>query len=156
MFNDWISTPGSFSDNAIETMGTVSCILVSVPDFRMPRTDFAIGRNRSSTSYQALSIPKIPWRRAGSSRQYGLEAAWQRGPYWIMAEYLRTDVDAPVCEYRSESTQFVPIQTKSGGGSFPRENSPQQRIPCRVPGGCKIRQELWPLYPLASVVVTKG
>ena len=32
---------------------------------------------------------------ADSAFQYNLEASWRKGPYWLAAEYLGTDVDSP-------------------------------------------------------------
>jgi len=32
---------------------------------------------------------------ANDTRQYSLEASWRRGPFWLVAEYLGTNVDSP-------------------------------------------------------------
>jgi phosphate-selective porin OprO/OprP len=41
--------------------------------------------------------------------QVNLEASWRRGPYWVHAEYVGTDVDAAGSGYRYRSGIFGPV-----------------------------------------------
>jgi phosphate-selective porin OprO/OprP len=119
VFNDWISTPGSFADNATETMGRITWLpFLSEDESSLVHLGFGARFSNAKDGLHYRSEPefnKLPifvdtedaLMAADGSRQYSLEAAWQKGPYWVMGEYLRTDVDAPALGDPNFSTFMI-------------------------------------------------
>jgi phosphate-selective porin OprO/OprP len=108
-FNDWIESGSSFSDSASQVVGRVTWLPFISEDesnllhlgFGMRYTDAEQGLRYStqpefnkSPIYVDTSVDGTPFA-ADSATLYNLEASWRKGPYWIAAEFMSNDVDAP-------------------------------------------------------------
>jgi phosphate-selective porin OprO/OprP len=108
-FNDWIESGSSFSDSASQVVGRVTWLPFISEDesnllhlgFGMRYTDAEQGLRYSSDPefnkspiYVDTSVDGTPFA-ADSATLYNLEATWRKGPYWIAAEFMSNDVDAP-------------------------------------------------------------
>jgi phosphate-selective porin OprO/OprP len=110
LFNNWIDSGASFSDTASQAIGRVTWLpYVSEDDsnlvhlgFGMRYTDAQRGLRyqtepefNKAPIYVDTSVDGTPFA-ANSAMLYNLEASWRKGPYWLAAEYVSNDVDAPV------------------------------------------------------------
>ncbi|NOR67912.1 MAG: hypothetical protein GQ528_11210 [Woeseiaceae bacterium] len=109
LFNDWIDTGSSFSDGASQAVGRVTWLpFISEDESNLLHLGFGLRYtnaeeglryrtapefNKSPTFVDA-SIDGTPFA-ADSAMLYNLEASWRKGPYWLAAEYVSNDVDAP-------------------------------------------------------------
>jgi len=119
VFNNWLNSPGSISENATDTMGRLTW-LPFISDDESNLLHFGIGA-RLSTAKQGLRFASEPEFNklpifvdtedslavVDGSSQYSLEAAWQKGPLMFMGEYLRTDIDAPALNDPNFSNYYV-------------------------------------------------
>ncbi len=109
LFNDWIDTGSSFSNGASQAIGRVTWLPFMSEDesnlvhlgFGMRYTDAKEGLRyqtepefNKAPIYVDTSVDGTPFA-AGSAMLYNLEASWRKGPYWLAAEYVSNDVDAP-------------------------------------------------------------
>ena len=106
-FNDWINTPGSISENATEVMGRVTWLpYISSDESNLIHLGFGARFSNATDGLRYATEPEFnkspifvdtedDLMAADNSRQYSVEAAWRNGPYMLMGEYLRTDIDAP-------------------------------------------------------------
>ena len=109
LFNDWIDTGSSFSDGASQAVGRVTWLPFISEDesnllhlgFGMRYTNAEEGLQyqtepefNKSPTFVDTSIDGTPFA-ADSAMLYNLEASWRKGPYWLAAEYVSNDVDAP-------------------------------------------------------------
>ncbi len=109
VFNDWFDTGVSFSDGANQFVGRVTWLPFISEDesnllhlgFGMRYTDANEGLRYStepefnkSPIYVDTSVDGTPFA-ANSALLYNLEATWRKGPYWLAAEYVSNNIDAP-------------------------------------------------------------
>jgi phosphate-selective porin OprO/OprP len=119
VFNDWITEPGSIGENTTETMGRVTW-LPFLSDDESSLVHLGVGARYSNakTGLRFRSEPefnKLPifvdtvdaLTSVDGSTQYSLEAAWQRGPFMLLGEYLRTDIDAPALNDPAFDSYYV-------------------------------------------------
>jgi phosphate-selective porin OprO/OprP len=105
VFNNWIDSGESFTDNAIQGVGRVTWLPMLSSD---ERTVIHLGASiRYDNSKQGLRYKSVPEVRdapffvdtglfdANSSMLVNLEASWRKGPVWILGELTRNEVDAP-------------------------------------------------------------
>lgn len=105
VFNDWIESGESFSDNARQYVGRVTWLPMISPDERnLVHLGLGIRYDdtRQGLRYQAVpEVKEAPlfvdtgFFDADSSTIINLEASWRNGPLWIMGEFTRNDIDAP-------------------------------------------------------------
>ncbi len=109
LFNDWIDSGSSFSNSASQAIGRVTWLPFVSEDesnlihlgFGMRYTDAKEGLRyqtepefNKAPIYVDTSVDGTPFA-ANSAMLYNLEASWRKGPYWLAAEYVSNDVDAP-------------------------------------------------------------
>ncbi len=109
VFNDWFDTGDTFSDGANQIVGRVTWLPFISEDesnllhlgLGMRHTDANEGLRYSTEPefnkaplYVDASVGGTPFA-ADSAMLYQLEASWRKGPYWLAAEYVSNDVDAP-------------------------------------------------------------
>jgi phosphate-selective porin OprO/OprP len=103
LFNNWIDSGESFSDNANQFVGRVTWLPMLSPD---ESSLIHLGAGlRYDDAKQGLRYNSVPEVRdaplfvdtglfaAESSTLVNLEASWRKGPVWIMAELTRNEVD---------------------------------------------------------------
>jgi phosphate-selective porin OprO/OprP len=105
VFNDWFDAGESFSESASQAVGRVTWLpLVSEDESNLVHLGFGVRYTDAKQGLRYKSRPEVgnapnfvdtELFDANSSTLYNLEAAWRNGPYWITAEYLSNDVDAP-------------------------------------------------------------
>jgi phosphate-selective porin OprO/OprP len=107
IFNDAFDTSTSLSNSSSQVVGRVTWLPFETEDgsnlFHLGLgARFSNGREgvRFRTSPEFNKAPDFVDTGeeridANDMRQYNLEASWRRGPYWVAAEYLSTDVDSP-------------------------------------------------------------
>ena len=109
LFNGWIDNGSSFSDSASQAIGRVTWLPYFSEDesnlvhlgFGMRYTDAKNGLRyqtepefNKAPTYVDTSVDGTPFA-ANSAMLYNLEASWRKGPYWLAAEYVSNDIDAP-------------------------------------------------------------
>jgi phosphate-selective porin OprO/OprP len=109
LFNDWLDTGSSFSDSASQVIGRATWLPFISEDesnllhlgIGMRYTNAEEGlRYRTepefnkAPDYVDTSVDGTPFA-ANSATLYNFEASWRKGPYWLAAEYVSNDVDAP-------------------------------------------------------------
>jgi phosphate-selective porin OprO/OprP len=109
LFNDWLDTGSSFNDSASQVIGRVTWLPFITEDesnllhlgLGMRYTNAEEGlRYRTEPEFNKApdfvdtSVDGTPFA-ANSAMLYNLEASWRKGPYWLAAEYVSNDVDAP-------------------------------------------------------------
>jgi len=119
VFNNWINEPGSISENTTETMGRVTWLpFLSDDESNLVHLGFGARFSNARNGLRYGSEPefnKLPvfvdtedaLMSVDGSAQYSLEAAWQKGPFMLMGEYLQTDVDAPALDDPDFSSYYV-------------------------------------------------
>jgi phosphate-selective porin OprO/OprP len=107
LFNNFIDSDESFSDTASQAVGRVTWLpFVSADESNLVHLGF--GARYSSGKQGARFATEPEYNKApdfvntGSRRidaddiwTYNLEASWRKGPYWLHAEYIDTQVDSP-------------------------------------------------------------
>lgn len=109
LFNDWIDTGSSFSDGASQAVGRVTWLpFVSEDESNLLHLGLGLRYTNAeeglryqtepefnkSPTFVDTSIDGTPFA-ADSAMLYNLEASWRKGPYWLAAEYVSNDADAP-------------------------------------------------------------
>jgi phosphate-selective porin OprO/OprP len=105
VFNNWIDSGESFSDNANQFVGRATWLpMLSRDESNLIHLGVGV---RYDSAKQGLRYNGVPEVRdaplfvdtglfdAESSTLVNLEASWRKGPVWILAELTRNDVDAP-------------------------------------------------------------
>jgi phosphate-selective porin OprO/OprP len=105
LFNNWIESDGSLSDNATQIAARVAGVPVSSKDeSNLIHLGFGLRHSNTKKSVAYATSPEFDQApafidtgsfEANSSQTYDLEAAWLRGPFWLFGEYLLADIDAP-------------------------------------------------------------
>jgi phosphate-selective porin OprO/OprP len=105
VFNDFIDADVSLADGATTFVGRLSWLpFVSKDQSNLVHLAVAARREDGDQGYRYKSGPefnKAPLfvdsgdGGADNTRQYGMEASWRRGPFWLAAEYVDTHVDLP-------------------------------------------------------------
>lgn len=109
LFNNWIDSEASFSNTPTQAIGRVTWLPFVSEDesnlvhlgFGMRYTDAKQGLRyqtepefNKAPIYVDTSVDDTPFA-ANSAMLYNLEASWRKGPYWLHAEYVSNDIDAP-------------------------------------------------------------
>ena len=105
LFNNWIDSGESFSDNANQFVGRVTWLpMLSSEEDNLVHLGLAI---RYDDAKQGLRYNAVPEVRdaplfvdtglfdANSSTLVSLEGSWRKGPVWILGEVIRNEVDTP-------------------------------------------------------------
>jgi phosphate-selective porin OprO/OprP len=105
VFNNWIDSDESFSDNANQYVGRVTWLpMLSTDDDSLIHLGLAV---RYDDAKQGLHYKAVPEVRdaplfvdtglfdANSSTLVNLEASWRKGPVWVLGELMRNEVDTP-------------------------------------------------------------
>ena len=105
VFNDWIESSDSIGEGATQVIGRVTWLpFVSDDESNLVHLGLGLRHTNGKEGVRYLTEPefnKSPiyvdtgFIDADSAFQYNLEATWRRGPYWLAAEYVGTDVDSP-------------------------------------------------------------
>ncbi len=105
VFNDWFESSDSIGESATQVIGRVTWLpLVSDDESNLVHLGIGIRHSNGKEGVQYLTEPEFNKSpiyvdtgpiAADSAFQYNLEATWRRGPYWLAAEYVGTDVDSP-------------------------------------------------------------
>ncbi len=109
LFNTWTDTGSSLSNSASQAIGRVTWLPYVSDDesnlvhlgFGMRYTDAKNGLRyqtepefNKAPTYVDTSVDGTPFAADGALL-YNLEASWRKGPYWLAAEYVSTDIDTP-------------------------------------------------------------
>ena len=141
VFNDWFDAGESFSDSASQAVGRVTWLpVISEDESNLIHLGAGIRYADAKQGLRYKSRPEIgnapnfvdtDFFDADSSTLYSLEAAWRNGPYWLTAEYISNNIDAPslgnptfsgfhVAGTWSLSGEMRPYNRRSGAlGSIP-------------------------------------
>ena len=105
VFNNWVNSHGSMSDNPTQTIGRVTWLpFVSDDDSDLVHLGLGIRRSDAKKGIQYRTEPefnKAPTFAdtglidATDSLQLNFEASWRKGPLWLAGEYTDTAVDSP-------------------------------------------------------------
>ncbi len=107
VFNDAFDTSTSLSESSSQVVGRVTWLPFETDDgsnlFHLGLgARFTNGREgvRFRTSPEFNNAPDFVDTgeeriEVDHGRQYNLEASWRRGPYWVAAEYLKSELDSP-------------------------------------------------------------
>jgi phosphate-selective porin OprO/OprP len=105
LFNDWFDAGESFSDSASQAVGRVTWLpVISEDESNLIHLGAGIRYTDAKQGLRYKSRPEVgnapnfvdtDFFDADSSTLYSLEAAWRNGPYWLTAEYVSNDIDAP-------------------------------------------------------------
>lgn len=106
MYNNWFDNSQSFDESASQFTGRITGLLYESPDSShllhlglAARYDDAKGGLRYRAKPEFGLAPDFVDTgdfSADSSMLYDLEASWRYGPYWVSAELVRNDIDAPL------------------------------------------------------------
>ena len=105
MFNNWIDTDYSFSENARQYTGRVTWLpMLSNDETNLIHVAVAVRHDDARNGLRYKAVPEVTDAplfvdtglfAADSATLVNLEASWRKGPLWIMTEFMRNDVDAP-------------------------------------------------------------
>jgi phosphate-selective porin OprO/OprP len=105
VFNNWIDSGESFSDNAKQYTGRLSWLpIISEDESNLVHLGFSVRHDEATQGLQYSSVPEVRDAPlfvdtglfdANSATLFNLEAGWRRGPIWIQGEWTRNNVDAP-------------------------------------------------------------
>ena len=105
LFNDWFDAGESFSDSASQAVGRVTWLpVISEDESNLIHLGAGIRYTDAKQGLRYKSRPEVgnapnfvdtDFFDADSSTLYSLEAAWRNGPYWLTAEYVSNNIDAP-------------------------------------------------------------
>jgi phosphate-selective porin OprO/OprP len=105
LFNPWVSSAGSISDNPTQLIGRMTW-LPFMSDDESNLFHLGVGLRHSSTEKGAHYVSEPEFNKspsfvdtdlidANDSMLINLEASWRKGPLWLSAEYNDTTVDSP-------------------------------------------------------------
>jgi phosphate-selective porin OprO/OprP len=105
IFNDWFDTDTSIGDSATQLVGRVTWLpYISEDESNLVHLGLGLRYSNGKEDVQFRTEPEfnkspifvdtdeIP---TDHLNQVNLEVGWRRGPYWIGAEYVSSDVDSP-------------------------------------------------------------
>jgi len=105
VFNNWLNSRGSMSDNPTQTVGRVTWLpIVSEDESNMLHLGFGIRHSDAKKGIQFRSEPEFNKSPifvdtdpidADDSLLLNYEVSWRKGPYWVSAEYTDSTVDSP-------------------------------------------------------------
>lgn len=105
IFNDWFDAGQSISESATQFAGRVTWLPhVSADESNLVHLGVGLRYSNAKEGVQFLTEPefnKSPvfvdtgLMTADGLYQLSLEAGWRRGPWWVGAEYLASDLDSP-------------------------------------------------------------
>ena len=105
IFNNFIDSDESIGDTATQLIGRVTWLpFVSSDESNLVHLGAGFRQSNAKQGVNYLTEPEINkspifvdsgFINASDSTQLNLEATWRKGPYWIAAEYVSTDVDTP-------------------------------------------------------------
>jgi len=105
VFNDWFDTDTSIGDSATQLVGRVTWLpYLSADESNLVHLGLGVRYSNAKEGIQFRTEPEfnkspmfvdtdlIP---ADDLNQLNLELGWRKGPYWLGAEYVSSDVDSP-------------------------------------------------------------
>ena len=105
VFNNWIDSSVSFDENPTQYIGRVTAVpWLSQDESNLFHLGFGARRTDAKLPIQYKTEPEFDQApvyvdtgsmTANSGWTYDLEASWRRGPFWLAAEYIYTDLDSP-------------------------------------------------------------
>jgi len=105
VFNDWIDTSTDIGDSATQVIGRVTWLpFITEDESNLFHLGLGLRQSNGKEGAQFLTEPefnKSPifvdtgFLDANDGFQVNLETSWRKGPYWLHAEYISTDVDSP-------------------------------------------------------------
>lgn len=111
IFNNFIDSDESIGSTATQVIGRVTWLpYISQDESNLVHLGVGVRHSNGKQGTQFLTEPefnKSPifvdtgFMDADDISQLNLEATWRKGPYWLAAEYISSDVDSPVFGDRS-------------------------------------------------------
>jgi phosphate-selective porin OprO/OprP len=105
IFNNFIDSDESIGDTATQLIGRATWLpFVSDDESNIVHLGAGFRQSNAKQGVNYLTEPEINKSpifvdteliNASDSMQLNLEATWRKGPYWLAAEYVSTDVDTP-------------------------------------------------------------
>ena len=105
LFNNFIDSDHSLGGTATTAIGRVTWVPV-VSEDESSLVHVGVGARLSNGKQGAWFLTEPEFNKSpifvdtgsldsDANRQFNLEASWRRGPYWLHAEYVGTEVDSP-------------------------------------------------------------
>jgi len=105
LFNNFIDSGHSIGNTATAAIGRVTWVpVVSQDESTVVHVGVGARLSNGNQGAQYLTEPEFnksplfvdtSFLDSDGSDQYNLEASWRKGPYWLHAEYVGTEVDSP-------------------------------------------------------------
>ena len=105
VFNDWFDTSQNFDESANQVTGRATGLpYISEDESHLLHLGFGVRYTDAREGLRYGARPEFSQSsvfvdtgilEAEKAFTYDLEVSWRRGPYWIAAEFVRNDVDAP-------------------------------------------------------------
>jgi phosphate-selective porin OprO/OprP len=105
LFNDWFESGDSFSDSASQAVSRITWLpFISEDESNLLHLGFGLRHTDAKEGLRGHTEPEFNQAptyvdttpiAADSALLYNLEASWRKGPYWLHAEYVNNNVDAP-------------------------------------------------------------
>jgi phosphate-selective porin OprO/OprP len=105
VFNNWIDSDYSFSENAKQYTGRVTWLpMLSSDERNLIHVAIAVRHDDAKNGLRYKAVPEVKDAplfvdtglfAADSATLVNLEASWRKGPLWITTELMRNDIDAP-------------------------------------------------------------
>jgi len=105
VYNNWIDSGESFSDNAKQYTGRVTWLpLLSEDGSHLVHLGLSVRYDEATQGLHYNAVPEVREAPlfvdtglfdADSATLFNLEAGWRKGPVWIMGEFTRNNVNAP-------------------------------------------------------------
>jgi len=106
IYNDWFDNSQSFDESASQFTGRITGLLYESPDTsHLLHLGLSVRYDDAKEGLRYRATPEFGFApdyvdtgdfSADSSMLYDLEASWRYGPYWVSAEWVRNDIDAPL------------------------------------------------------------
>ena len=107
LFNSFIDSEKSIGKSPTQLIGRVTWLPL-ISDYESNIVHLGLGARYSNAKLgtQYLTEPEFnksplfvdtDFLDSDANRQFNLEASWRKGPYWLHAEYVGTEVDSPTC-----------------------------------------------------------
>jgi phosphate-selective porin OprO/OprP len=105
VFNDWFDTGANIGDSATQVVGRMTWLpFITEDESHLFHLGLGMRQSNGKEGVQFLTEPEFNKSPifvdtgpldANDGFQVNLEASWRKGPYWVHAEYVSTDVDSP-------------------------------------------------------------
>jgi phosphate-selective porin OprO/OprP len=105
VFNDWIDTGTDIGDSATQVIGRVTWLpFITEDESNLFHLGLGLRQSNGKEGVRFLTEPEFNKSPifvdtgpldANGGFQVNLETSWRKGPYWLHAEYVSTDVDSP-------------------------------------------------------------